>query len=139
EQHQIRLQPPAGGNRLLSGGSLSHHLVPVQRRDHRAQPLAGRRFVVDDEDSHGTALATCRQGRRSSTRYSPPSVEVVRLAALPKARTRRWRMLSWAIPSPGRCACDSGGNGLVTLSTSRPRSQRPSTRISLGSCRGSTP
>ena len=52
EKDQVRLQASDGVDRLGAGGALGHEFQPVFGREERAQPLAGQRLVVGDEDTH---------------------------------------------------------------------------------------
>ena len=45
-------QPPDRVDRLGAGGALGDDLQPLFRCEQRAQPLAGERLVVGDEDAH---------------------------------------------------------------------------------------
>ena len=52
EKDEVRLQASDGVDRVGAGGALGDELQPVFRREQRAQPLAGQRLVVGDEDAH---------------------------------------------------------------------------------------
>ena len=82
EEHQVRLQPADGIDRLGAGRALGDDFEPVFRREQRAQPLARERLVVGDEDAHlavrhatWNAASLGRRGRlagRGISHAAPP-------------------------------------------------------------------
>ena len=52
EKDQVRFQASDGVDRVGAGGALGHQFQPVFGREERAQPLAGQRLVIGDEDTH---------------------------------------------------------------------------------------
>ena len=104
EQHDVGRQPVDHVDRLFAIAGFTRDIEFAGFREHGAQTLARRRFVIDDEDAQAHAARDGRavNGKRSVTMYSSSKRPDFTVARSPYIRSSRSLMLASARRLPSR-------------------------------------